>query len=325
VQAAAIGTIIPYGIVSNGRMVRRDGPALPADAKPATAAEGRAYSGSWNSIGADYFTAMNLPVKKGRTFSAAESTQPGAPRVVVIDEVLARQLWPDGDALGQFVRFTGERDAIVGAMQVVGIVGTTQTEYFSDEIGGAVYVPFAQGYASNVHFHVRPAMDTEAAALALVPVVREVLREAAAGVPVFKVRTFKQHAEVGLGSMLLIIFSGFAMFVAVVGIYSVKAYQVSRRTREIGIRMALGALPGTVQALILREGLATASVGIAAGLLLGLGLNRLFSSVLVGVKAFDPVVLLAAATVFFLAATVASWLPARKATRVNPLEALRSE
>jgi ABC-type antimicrobial peptide transport system permease subunit len=130
---------------------------------------------------------------------------------------------------------------------------------------------------------------------------------------------------VNISSLLLFTFSGFAMFVAVVGIYSVKAYQVSRRTREIGIRMALGALPGNVQALILREGLATASLGISAGLLLGLALNRLLSSVLQGVKAFDPVVLLAAAGAFFLAATLASWLPARKATRVNPLEALRAE
>ncbi|RXK56158.1 ABC transporter permease [Oleiharenicola lentus] len=332
VQAVAIGAIVPYGFVSNGRMVRRDGPALPDDAKPVTAAEGRAFSGSWNAVGADYFTAMNLPLKRGRAFSVTEATQPGAPRVVILDEVLARQLWPDEDAVGKFVRFTGERHAQVGAMQVVGIAGTTQVDYFSDDVGGAVYVPFAQGYVSNVHFHVRPAVDTEAAALALVPVVRETLRDAASGVPVFKVRTFKQHAEtsmevwaVQLSSALLITFSGFAMFVAVVGIYSVKSYQVARRTREIGIRMALGALPGSVQALILREGLATAALGIAAGLLLGVGVNRLLSSVLVGAKAFDPVVLLVAAAAFFLAAAIASWLPARRATRVNPLDALRAE
>jgi predicted permease len=332
VQVAAIGTIVPYGIISNGRMVRRDGPALPADAKPATAAEGRAYSGSWNSVGADYFTAMGLPLKQGRTFTVAEATQPGAPRVVILDESLARELWPEGGALGQYVRFTGERDTLVGAMQVVGIAGSMQVEYFAEGAGGAVYVPFAQGYAANVHFHVRPVVDTEAAALALVPLVRETLRGAATGVPVFKVRTFRQHAEtsmevwaVNISSALLVTFSGFAMFVAVVGIYSVKAYQVSRRTREIGIRMALGALPGNVQALILREGLATASLGIAAGLLLGLGLNRLLSSVLQGVKPFDPVVLLAAAGAFLLAATLASWLPARKATQVNPLTALRAE
>ena len=166
----------------------------------------------------------------------------------------------------------------------------------------------------------------------MVPVVRDALRAAAPGVPVFKVRTFRQHAEssmevwaMNIGSTLLGVFSAFAMFVAVVGIYSVKAYQVSRRTREIGIRMALGALPATVQSLILREGLATASVGIAAGLLLGLGLNRLLGSVLHGVKSFDPVVLLTAAGLFLAAAALASWLPARRATKVNPLDALRAE
>jgi ABC-type antimicrobial peptide transport system permease subunit len=217
-------------------------------------------------------------------------------------------------------------------MQVVGICGATQVEYFADEVGGAVYVPFAQGFTSNAHFHVRPSSDTESSALALVPVVRDALREVASGVPVFKVRTFKEHAEtslevwiVNIGSMLLVTFSGFAMFVAVVGIYSVKAYQVTRRTREIGIRMALGALPGNVQALILREGLATASLGIGAGLLLGLALNRALSSVLQGVAAFDPLVLASAASMFFLAAAIASWLPARRATRVNPLEALRAD
>jgi len=115
------------------------------------------------------------------------------------------------------------------------------------------------------------------------------------------------------------------MVVAVVGIYSVKAYQVARRTREIGIRMALGALPATVQALILREGLATAALGIAAGLVLGLGANRSLSSVIHGVPPFDPWVLLLAAGAFLLSATLASWLPARRATRVDPLDALRAE
>ncbi|AOS45537.1 Macrolide export ATP-binding/permease protein MacB [Lacunisphaera limnophila] len=332
VQAAAIATIVPYGFVNIGRSVRRDGPALPDDAKPVTAAEGRAYDSRWNSVGADYFTAMGLALKQGRPFSPAECAQPGAPRVAVIDEILARQLWPEGDALGQFVRFNGEAHVAIGPMQVVGIVTASQTNFFEDEPSGSIYVPFAHGFASNVHFHVRPAADTEAAAEALVAPVRAVLHEAAPGVPVFKVRSFRQHKEtsmevwaVSLGSVLLVTFSGFAMLVAVVGIYSVKSYQVSRRTREIGIRMALGARPGHVQALILREGLATASLGIAAGLVLGLGLNRVFASVLVGAKPFDPVVLLGAATAFFLAATVASWLPARRATHVNPLEALRAE
>jgi ABC-type antimicrobial peptide transport system permease subunit len=162
-------------------------------------------------------------------------------------------------------------------------------------------------------------------------VVRAALRETAPGLPVFKIRTFRQHAEdsielwaMNLGSALLTVFSLFAMLVAVVGIYSVKAYQVSRRTREIGIRMALGALPGAVQSLILCEGLATALGGTSADLL-GAGVNRLLSSVMYGLKPFDPAVLLLAAGLFLAAATFACWLPARKATRVNPLDALRSE
>lgn len=332
VQAATLGAIVPYGFIGISREVRRDGPKPAPDAKPATAAEGRAYSGRWNSVGADYFTVMGLALKDGRAFSVAEATAPGAPRVAVIDEILARQLWPEGDAVGRFIRFSGAEGEKVGAMQVVGVVAFSSVDFFEESPAGAVYVPFAQGYSGNAHFHVRPAFDTPAAALALVPQVRAVLRETLAGVPVFKVTTFQQHAETSvevwaasLGSGLLTVFSGFAMVVAVVGIYSVKAYQISRRTREIGIRMALGAVPGAIQSLILREGLATAALGIATGLLLGLGANRFLSSIMHGVPLFDPLVLLVAAGAFLLSATLASWLPARRATRVNPLDALRAE
>jgi predicted permease len=332
VQSAAIGAIVPYGFISTSRTVRRDGPPPAPDAKPTTAAEGRAYEGRWNSVGADYFTVMGLHLRQGRAFTVAESTALGAPRVAIIDDVLARQLWPEGGAVGQFIRFPGREDANVGAMQVVGVVVSSSVDFFEETPSGAVYVPFAQGYSGNVHFHIRPASDTQAAALALVPRVRALLRETAVGVPVFKVRTFKQHADTSmeiwaanLGSVLIMVFSGFAMIVAVVGIYSVKAYQVSRRTREIGIRMALGAVPDVIQAMILREGLATASLGIATGLLFGLGINRFLSSVLHGVKPFDPLVLLVAASAFLVSAALASWIPARRATRVSPLTALRSE
>ncbi len=332
VKSASVAAIVPYGFISTGRAVRRDGPKPAPDAKPATAAEGRAYDGRWNSVGADYFSVMGLAVKQGRAFSVAEAAAPGAPRVAIIDEILARQLWPDGDAVGQFIRFNDPSDTKAGALQVVGIVARSTMDFFDDAPSGAVYVPFAQGYSGNAHFHVRPVSDTQSAAIALAPQVRATLREAAGGVPVFMVRTFKQHAETSvdiwaakLGSLLLAVFSCFAMFVAVVGIYSLKAYQVSRRTREIGIRMALGAVPRAIQSLILREGLSTASFGIGTGLLLGLGLNRLIGSVMPGVKAFDPVVLLTAATFFLAAAALACWIPARRATKVSPLTALRTE
>lgn len=333
VQSVAIDAFIPYGLANVDRDIRRDGPAPAPGAKPATAAEGRAFHARWNSVGADFFTAMGLPLLQGRAFSTLEAAHPGAARVAIIDEVLAKQLWPDGNALGQFIRYGDGRAKTSDApLQVVGIVRFSRTDFFDDDPGGSIYVPFAQGYSGNVNYHVRPVVDTAEAAQALVPAVRDALRSAAPGLPIFKVRTFRQHADssievwvVGIGSTLLGVFSCFAMFVALVGIYSVKAYQVSRRTREIGIRMALGALPAAVQSLILREGLATASLGIGGGLLLGLGANRLLASVLHGVQPLDPLVLLAATGLFLAAATVASWLPARRATRVDPLVALRSE
>lgn len=332
VQASAVGTIVPYGTIGMSRSVRRDGPAPAADASPATAAEGRAYVGRWNSVGADYFSVMGLRLLDGRAFTDAEATAPGAPPVAIIDEVLARQLWPEGGAVGRFVRFSDSEDQKTAALQVVGLVAYSSGDIFEGTPIGAVYQPFAQGYSGHAHFHVRPTADTEAAALALVPAVRAVIRETASGVPVFKVSTFKHHAEnsleiwaAGLGSMLLAVFSGFAMAVAMVGIYSVKAYQVSRRTREIGVRMALGAMPGAIQSLILREGLATAALGIGGGILLGLSINRVFGAVMHGVRPFDPLVLAAASVAFLISAALATWIPARRATRVNPLEALRAE
>ncbi len=332
VSGAAFAAIVPYGFVSSTPEVRRNGPDLPPDARPSTAAEGLDFSARWNAISADYFAVMGLRLIQGRDFSAAETEAPGAPRVVIIDEILARQLWPEGDALGQSVRFTGRRDGTLGPLQVVGIVASSRVDFFDENPPGAIYVPFAQGFSNNAFFHIRPAQDTAAAAIALTPQVRRLVQETAPGLPLFKVRTFKQHAEdsielwaMNLGSTLLSVFSLFAMFVAVAGIYSVKAYQVSRRTREIGIRMALGALPSAVQGLILREGVVTALAGIGIGLLFGAGVNRLLSSVMYGLKPFDPAVLAAAAALFLAAATVAAWLPARRATKVNPLEALRTE
>ncbi|MBX3735126.1 MAG: ABC transporter permease [Candidatus Didemnitutus sp.] len=332
VQSVSIAAIVPYGFNSVGRSVRRDGPPPAKGSRPATAAEGRAYSASWNAVGADYFTTLGLALRDGRAFTESESLNSGAPRVAIIDEGLARALWPEGGAVGRFIRDTDGGDSNAAALQVVGVVSSTRMDFFEEDTPRAIYVPFAQGFYANAHFHVRPAVDAEPVATRLVGQVRETLADAMPGVPIFKVRTFRDHAEssldvwaMRLGSLLLGVFSAFAMFVAVVGIYSVKAYQVSRRTREIGIRMALGALPAAVQSLILREGLATAAIGLGFGLLLGLGLNRALASVLHGVRGFDPVVLGACTTLFFLAAAIACWIPARRATKVNPLEALRAE
>jgi ABC-type antimicrobial peptide transport system permease subunit len=218
------------------------------------------------------------------------------------------------------------------SIEIVGLVPVVRASLFGNEAGTAIYVPYAQGYQSTVNFHVRTVANTSAAALALIDTVRREVRTGAPGVPVFNIRTFRRHIESSfdlwatrLGATMFSVFGGLALVLAVVGLYGVKAYSVARRTREIGIRMALGAEPGTVQTMILREGLVMTLTGAALGLLLALGLGRLCASLLYHVSPVDPVSFVLAPAVLLLTAMVACYVPARKATRVNPLTALRSE
>ena len=196
----------------------------------------------------------------------------------IVDEVLAAQLWPDGSALGQRIQWSEGEPAAADAapMEVVGVVARTQLGMFERTPRGNVYVPFQQGYMSNAFFHVRPAGPATAA---LVDAVRREVRDAAPGVPLFAVRTFADHLDASaeywsmrVSSGLLLFFGLMAMIVALVGIYGVTAYTVARRTREIGVRMAIGARPGEVLALIMRESAATLAAGVALGWLLGAGL-----------------------------------------------------
>jgi predicted permease len=357
VQSASIASTVPFGFISLGRPVQRAGLRPAKDAKPATAAEGLAFDSRWNSVGADYFASIGLPLVRGRAFTRAECEQKGAPEVAIIDEALAQKLWPDGDALGQRIQYadadaaraaggssgggavgasesiTAKKDEAARTLEIVGIVPSIRTSFFAKRTDSrAIYVPFAQGFMSNVQFHVRPAVNSPAAASALIDAVRREVRDAAPGVPVFKVRTFRQHLDgaadlwiIRMGAMLFAIFGGLALLLAVVGLYGVKAYAVSRRTREIGIRMALGAEPGTVQRMILREGLVMTLSGAGLGLLLAFGLGQACASMLYEVSPMDPLAFTLAPAVLFLTAMVACYIPARKATRISPLTALRSE
>lgn len=353
VQAVAIGATIPFGFVSIDRGVLRAGIQVASDATPATAAEGLAFNARWNSIGADYFSAMGLPLLRGRAFTVTESQSPGAPSVAIIDEVLAKKLWPDGDAIGQRVQWA-KRDAPKApggnggrmgssssvartesdpeTIEIVGLVPATQWELFSANPSGAIYVPFAQGFQSNAYLHLRTAPRAPGGEAATFDLLRKEIRLAAPGVPVLSMKTFRQHLDGSMqlwitrvGAMLFSLFGGLALLLAAVGLYGVKAYSVARRTREIGIRMALGAEPGTVQAMVLREGITMTLLGVSLGLALGLGLGQVLQAMLYKVSPWDPVTFIVAPAVLFMVALLACWFPARRATRVNPLTALRSE
>jgi predicted permease len=338
VRAVSIAASAPFSLSGDDRSVRRSGTLLGPDSRPSTAAEGLAFSTPFNAVGADYFAALGQPLLRGRTFTRFETDHVGAPPVAIIDEALAALLWPGEDALGRRIDWAasgsaeGADPSSGGSMEIVGVARATNLDLWETKSPGAIYVPFARGFTGNVFFFVRSASAGEAALSRLREPVRGALRIAAPDVVFTKVRTFFEHKESWLELWALhrlsVIASGFgavAALIAVIGLYGAKAYGVSRRTREIGIRLALGAEPRRLRSLILREGLASGLSGIALGLLLGAALGYLLERVLVDFNGFDPLVFGGAALTLFAGAFAASWLPARRATRVSPMTALRTE
>jgi putative ABC transport system permease protein len=351
VEHTSISATVPFGMIELDRNVQRAGVRPGADANPASAAEGLAFKAVWNSVGADYFSTVGLPVRRGRTFTEAEATQPG-PKVAIIDEALAKKLWPDGDALGQRIQYAGEHtpaaqrcgdggtSADLGekekreeTIEIVGIVPATRHELFArEELGCAIYLPFARGFQSNVAFFVRFRSLAPGNEAVTADLLRRTVREVDPAIPIISLRTFAQYLDSNLdlwivraGAALFSIFGGLALCLAVVGLYGVKAYSVARRTREIGIRMALGAQAGAVLRMIMGEGSIMLVSGVAIGLLLAVATGKILSGILYEVGALDPIAFTVAPLVLTIAALIATWLPARRATRVDPVQALRAE
>jgi predicted permease len=351
VEHASISSVVPFGMFEVSRKVQRAGLHPDPDAKPTTAADGLAFETAWNSVGADYFSTVGLPVVRGRAFTEAEATQAG-PKVAIIDEVLAKKLWPEGDALGQRIQYAGENapsaEGSGGAhaggsadldeekqqetIEIVGIVPATRHALFEKESIGGIYLPFARGFKSDVSFFVRFRSLAPGNEAITADLLRRTVREVDPSIPVISLRTFAQHLDSNLdlwlvraGATLFSVFGGLALGLAVVGLYGVKAYSVARRTREIGIRMALGAKPAAVLRLIMAEGSIMLLSGIALGLLLATATGKILSGILYEVGAFDPIAFTAAPALLAIAALVATWLPARRAAALNPVEALRYE
>jgi predicted permease len=345
VQHADISATVPFGINTVRRTVLRAGVPPAPDDKPATAAEGRTFTPFWNSVGANYFAAAGLPLLRGRTFTAAEATEPGGPAVAVIDEVLAKKLWPEGDALGQHIQFPVREGASLETaedgsgqikrgepIEIIGIVPAIRNRLFEKEPVGSLYLPFSRGFQSDAFFFVKFASLSASSESATADQLRRTVHSVDPLLPVLELRTFEKHMDgnpqlwiVRAGAALFSIFGALALGLAVIGVYGVKAYSVARRTREIGIRMALGAQGKTVQWMILREGFAMVAAGLALGLLLAFGTGKIVSSILFQVSSTDPFAFTIAPAVLMTAALLATWLPARRATKISPMAALRTE
>ncbi len=217
-------------------------------------------------------------------------------------------------------------------IEIVGIVPATRHALFEKEPAGGIYLPFARGFQSDIFFFVRFRSLASGNETATADLLRRTVYDVDPSIPIISLRTFAQHLDSNLdlwlvraGAALFSIFGGLALGLAVVGLYGVKAYSVARRTREIGIRMALGAQAGAVLRMIMREGAIMLVSGVAIGLLLAVATAKIVSGLLYGVGALDPVAFTVAPAVLTVAALIATWLPARRATRVNPAQALHAE
>jgi hypothetical protein len=283
----------------------------------------------WNGASEDYFAAAGLPLVRGRTFTATEATDAASHPVVIVNDRLAQKLWPDGEPLGRLVQLADDPSV---SYEVVGVVTATRHTLFESQPDPGIYLPLARGFQSHVFYHVKVGPALAADEAGTVDLLRRVVHEVDPTLPVLSLKTFAAHVDrniqiwiVRSGAAIFSVFGGLALCLAIAGVYGVVACSVTQRTREIGIRMALGAPAGGVQRMIISEGMVTLICGLGAGFVLALGIGKVVGSLLYRVGAFDPFALTLAPALLALATLLACWLPARRAAKVDPMIALRAE
>lgn len=273
----------------------------------------------------DYFAAMRIPILRGRSFTTADRAD--APRVVIVNQALARQHWPDGNAVGKRINF---RPGQMPWSEIVGIAGDTRDEGAAQDAPPTIYVPFAQR-APNwtwMSWQTLLVRARNGDAEALVPEVRSTLWSLDPNLPLLTVSTVdallaEQEARRRMAGALLLAFAMLAVLLATIGVYGVMSYSVSEQRQEIGIRLALGATPSAVASAIVRRGLVLAGTGVVIGLGAAAVATRSLGTLLYQVEPTDPSTFSATAAVLLATAMLASWLPARRAMRVDPMIAMR--
>ena len=275
------------------------------------------------SVSPQYFQTMKIPLLSGRYYDErdGEDTQ----KVAIANEAFARRFFPNGDVLGKRVGFGCPETAGL-CRTIVGVVGNVRQESLTDDVVAELYMPYTQMPMNGMTLFVRTTSDP----LTLAAAVRNEVLSVDKNQPIFDVKTLDQRVNdsVAVSRSLMLLFSAFAMLalvLAAVGIYGIVSYSVTQRTHEIGIRMALGAKTGNVLSLIMKNGVTLVLTGIAIGIAGALALTRFLTTLLFGVTPTDSATFVVVSVLFFVIAIVASLIPAVRATRVDPLEALRYE
>jgi predicted permease len=321
VSAATTGSSFPFTSFNDSRLVVPAGSGTKASAVDSV----------FTVVGGDYARTLGLPMLGGRDFGDAELTSGSTERVAIIDDALAQRLWPNENALGQSIQFLeDEGRTTTPPLRVIGLMPAVKHSLTTPQPFPHVYVPVGQHNTEAMTLQVRvAAADQERAMLTT---IARIVRDLDARVPILRLRTWRDDLDAGLdvvilraGATVCAIFGAIALLLAVIGVYGVKSYVVSRQTREFGIRIATGAHPRALLWQVLWQGGRITTIGIAIGLVLSLGAGQVLQGFLYGVNSIEPVVLITAPLILLASSLLASYIPALRAMKVDPTVALRSE
>jgi len=325
VESAAAGCCMPIGPVPNAPFVIANRPLTGTFHARA----------NMPTISPDYFDVFRIPILRGRKFTDRDVA--GAPPVAIINQAMAREFWPNNDAVGARISLGSKSSAEPSTpLEIVGIAGDVRerTDRATDPEGYTIYIPLPQtsdGYTSYIvriptNWMVRTRVEPHS----LTSAVKNELIQASRGLAVVNIRSMDEiesasTARQDFNMVLMLIFGGSALLLAAIGIYGLMAFSVEQRTREIGIRIALGAASNSVQNMVIGQGMLLVLMGSAVGIAASLGLTRFLASFLYGVTALDPAVFIAVPILLAAVALAAIWLPARRASQVDPIQALRCD
>jgi putative ABC transport system permease protein len=309
IQSAGLSDVLPLGQQNDREYFTIENRPLPA---------GQSFVADFRRISPLYLKTMGIALLQGRLLSDRDGS--AAPRVILIDETLARQYWPHEDPLARRMRIWGEY------RQIVGVVGQVHHYGLEKHPEPTIYAPYEQMPNKAMALAVRTTVDTGA----MVKAVKRAVWSVDSGQPVFQIRSMDDYLSLAstaprISTLLLAVFAAASMLLAALGIHGVVSYGVAQRTREFGLRMALGSTAGQLQRLVIRNGIQTAIVGLVAGMFGAVALAWVLRGLLFGVAPLDPAVMAAVAGLLLAVAVLANYLPARRATRIDPMQALHHE